>query len=94
MRRSRILFSVIAGGYACWPATTCYEASPRLSIAHSFANYDTLPLIHETHCIATKVLASAIKMLIGLGSCSGQHDRPQRDPLPSAEVFVCERAIQ
>jgi len=66
---------------------------------HSFANSDTLSLIHETRCaetrcISTKVLASAMKMLIGPGSCSGQHDRTQRDLLPSAEVLVCERTIQ
>jgi hypothetical protein len=94
MLTQRILFSVMAGGYACWPATTCYEASPRLSNTHSFANSDNLPLIHETRCISKKVLANAMKMLIRLGSCSSQHDRMQRDPLPSAEVLVCERTIQ
>ena len=94
MRTSHILFSVIAGGYACWPATTCYEASPRLSNTHSLANSDTLPLMYETRCISTKVLASAMKMLIGLGSCSSQQDRTQRDLLPSAEVLVCEHTIQ
>jgi hypothetical protein len=93
MRTSRLLFSVTAGGYACWPATTCYETSSRLSNSHSFANSDTVPLIHETRRISTKVLASAMKMLIGLGSCSSQHDRTQRDLLPSAEVFVHERTI-
>jgi len=93
MRTSRILFSVTAGGYACWPATTCYETSSRLSNSHSFANSDTVPLIHETRRISTKVLASAMKMLIGLGSCSSQHDRTQRDLLPSAEVFVHERTL-
>jgi hypothetical protein len=55
MRTSHILFSVRAGGYARWPATTCYEASPGLSNAHSFANSDSLTLIHETRCISTKV---------------------------------------
>ena len=69
-------------------------SKPTSSNTHSFANSDTLPLIHEIWRISTKVLASAMKMLIGLGSCSSQHDRTQRDLLPSAEVLVCEHTIQ
>ena len=83
------LFSVRTGGYACWPPTTCYEASPLLSNTRSFVNCDSLTQMYEkTRRISMKVLYSAMKMLIGLGSCSIQHDRTQIVLLPSA-VGLC-----